>query len=64
VVSKTYIEIECDCETLDELQVFLDQVSFIQGSAAIDDLAVTVAGNTMTKKSPVALRAYWSEKLC
>ena len=58
-MSKTYIEIERDCETLDELRAFLDQVSFIQSSAAI-----TVAGNTMTKKSPVALRAYWSEKLC
>ena len=64
MVSKTYIEIERDCETLDELRAFLDQVSLIQSSAAIDDLAVTVAGNTMTKKSPVALRAYWSEKLC
>jgi predicted methyltransferase len=50
-VSKTYIEIECDCETLDELRAFL--------GAAIDTLyEVTVAGNTMTKKSPVALRAY------
>ncbi len=53
----TYILVERDCETLDELREFLDQISFeqIDGGAALYE--VTVAGNAMAKKSPVVFRA-------
>jgi hypothetical protein len=56
VVSKTYIEIERNFETLEELRAYLDQISFEFVDGA-DLWQFEIAGNTMAKDSSIAFRA-------
>jgi hypothetical protein len=57
VVSKTYIEIERNFETLEELRAYLDQISFEFVDGGADLWQFEVAGNTMAKDSSIAFRA-------